>query len=208
MKRVYIVGDSISVQYGPHLERLLQPDIGYRRKPGNAAALKNLDIPAGANSGDSRAVLQFLATGIPAGEVKADLLLVNCGLHDIKTDPATGVRNVSPEEYADNLRKIVEVVTFHHQPMAWILTTPCDEKIHNCDKMDFHRFAADAVACNQIAVNVMIAHGIELIDLHAFTAELGGAEIYCDHVHFVDSVRQRQAEFLAAWLRRYFSNLQ
>ncbi|MFA6294059.1 MAG: SGNH/GDSL hydrolase family protein [Victivallales bacterium] len=205
MKSVYVIGDSISVQNGPYLEPLLQPDIAYRRKPGNVEALKNLDLPAGANSGDSSSVLKFLSAGIPAGEVKADLLLINCGLHDIKTDPATGVRKVSPEEYEGNLTKIIELAEINHQPLAWILTTPCDENVHNRNKIDFHRFAADAVSCNEIAMRVMAAHEIPIIDLHSFTAGLGGAEIYCDHVHFVDSVRQSQAGFLARWIRNYFA---
>ena len=56
MRSVFVVGDSISIQYGPFLEQMLSGRIAYARKGSEdatmAEALRNLDIPVGANGGD------------------------------------------------------------------------------------------------------------------------------------------------------------
>ena len=81
----YVIGDSISIQYGPYLEAALAGTWQYARKEGDAEARLNLDIPIGANGGDSGRVLGFLSSW--ADSVTApiyDLMLINCGLHDIK----------------------------------------------------------------------------------------------------------------------------
>ena len=80
--KIYIVGDSISIQYGPHLQRCLQGIAEYSRKEGEEEALLNLDNPQGANGGDSSMALAFLKSKVRGGTLKADLILVNCGLHD------------------------------------------------------------------------------------------------------------------------------
>jgi hypothetical protein len=70
--------------------------------------------------------------------------------------------------------------------------------------MTFHRFAADCDAYNQVADEIMSAVGIPIIDLHTFTRNLG-PDLYCDHVHFHESVRAQQAAFLAGWLSHWLS---
>ena len=60
-KNVFVVGDSISVAYGPHLERMLRPRFGYARKTGQEPALMSLPGPQDANGGDSACVLAYLA---------------------------------------------------------------------------------------------------------------------------------------------------
>jgi len=58
--KLYVIGDSISIQYGPYLEAALRGVMAYARKEGEEEALLNLDIPQGANGGDSGMVLSFL----------------------------------------------------------------------------------------------------------------------------------------------------
>jgi hypothetical protein len=58
--KIYVLGDSISMQYGPSLEAYLEGVISYSRKEGEEEALLNLDNPRGANGGDSGMVLTFL----------------------------------------------------------------------------------------------------------------------------------------------------
>ena len=58
----YVIGDSISIQYGPYLESALGASWQYDRKSGDAEARKNLDIPIGANGGDSRSGIKIYAT--------------------------------------------------------------------------------------------------------------------------------------------------
>lgn len=201
MKRIFVIGDSISIQYGPYLERDLAGQLAYARKCGEDLAIQNLDIAQGANGGDSSMVLAYLRARAAAGGIPADLLLVNCGLHDIKTDPQTGVRQIPRDAYAANLEAIVDTAEAMGLPLVWIRTTPCDERVHNRHRTNFHRFAADCNAYNETADAIMARRGVPSIDLHAFTLNCSDESArYCDHVHFVDAVRQLQAAFLAGWL--------
>ena len=210
--KIYVIGDSISIQYGPHLARFLEGMADYARKEGEEEALLNLDKPVGANGGDSSMVRAFLEAKARAGGIDAELLLVNCGLHDIKADPATGARQVPIGDYVENLRAIVRTVAEmgrgrgaapggpEKSPrLVWIRTTPCDEAVHNARSVGFHRFAADCDAYNRAADEVMAAAGVPSIDLHTFTLALG-PELYCDHVHFIEPVREKQAAFIAGWV--------
>lgn len=203
MTRIHIVGDSISIQYGPYLQAMLaDTGIDYSRKSGEAEALLNLDNPQGANGGDSDRVLTYLKTMVKEGQLNADLLLVNCGLHDIKTNPDTGAKQVPLERYVANLKAMVQLADSQPWSLVWIRTTPCNEHIHNRMNRHFHRFATDCQAYNQAADRVMAEGGCPIIDLYTFTANLGG-DSYCDHVHFTESVRQQQAAYMAGWLAHY-----
>jgi len=198
--KVYVIGDSISIQYGPYLQKYLSGSIEYSRKDGEDEALLNLDNPVGANGGDSYMVLSFLKAKAKAGGIDADLLLLNCGLHDIKTNPKTGEKQVSFENYKKNLKEIVKEVSKMKPKLVWIRTTPCDEKVHNSrPNMEFHRFSADCKKYNSAADKIMNEAGVPVIDLYTFTANLA-KDIYCDHVHFLEHVREKQAAFIAGWL--------
>jgi lysophospholipase L1-like esterase len=197
--RLYVLGDSISIQYGPYLERYVGEDFTYARKSAVEESALDLPNPQGDNGGDSSMVLAFLNAKEETGGIPADLLLLNCGLHDIKTDPQTGTKQVSIESYVANLRQIVEIVRRLRLDLVWVRTTPCDETIHNARQSTFHRFAADVERYNQVADAVMSAAGVPIVDLFRFTHALG-PDLYCDHVHFHEHVRAQQAAFLAGWL--------
>ena len=181
-----VVGDSISAHYHPYLERHLGPSFEY----------------AWAGGGDSSRVLTQLQDRQGAGSLDVDVMLLNCGLHDIKTDPATGAKQVPRDEYEQNLRDIVKLLDASGVMLIWVRTTPCDEAVHNKADMEFHRFAADCEAYNHAADEIMAASGVELLDLHGFTLQLGEG-VYCDHVHFHDGVRQQQAAFISGWLSHW-----
>lgn len=200
--KIYVLGDSISIHYGPYLKAYLGEVIGYSRKEGEEEALLNLDNPQGANGGDSSMVLSFLKSRARQGGIDADLLLLNCGLQDIKTNPHTGVRQVSLDNYRQNLKEIIRTVEGMKPDPVWIRLTPCDEKIHNSKNTVFHRFAVDCDAYNQAADEIMRSAGIPSIDLYTFTRNLG-EDLYCDHVHFHDHIRQKQAAFIAGWLMAF-----
>jgi lysophospholipase L1-like esterase len=200
MKKVYVIGDSISIHYGPYLEKYLKGFMLYSRKEGVEQSLQNLDIPQGTNGGDSSNVLAFLEHKLRSGGIDADILLVNCGLHDIKTDPNTGKKQVTLEKYRENLEKILDVVKKLNLLQVWIRTTPCDEKVHNQrEDMKFHRFSADCRQYNATADSIMCARNVPVIDLYTFTLNLGD-NLYCDHVHFYEHIREKQAAFIAGWL--------
>ena len=196
---VYVVGDSISIQYGPYLETYLGEAFSYARKTGEEAVLQTHGLPREVNGGDSSSVLAFLQAMTGAGVLACDVLLVNCGLHDIKTDPQSGEKQVPIDDYRCNLRAIVELIAPLPMQLVWVRTTPCDERVHNARSINFHRFAADCDAYNAVADEVMATADIATIDLYTFTKALGD-DLYCDHVHFHEHVRQLQAAFIAGWL--------
>jgi lysophospholipase L1-like esterase len=199
MKRIYVLGDSISIQYGPYLERYLQGIVQYARKTAEEEGPLDLDWPPRANAGDSSMALAFLKAKAAAGGIKADFVLLNCGLWDLRTDPETGRKQVPLDAYRANLRELVAVVRDWGPEPIWIRTTPCDEAVHNREGMAFHRFAADCDAYNRAADEIMLVNGVPSIDLYTFTRNLGD-NLYADHVHFKEHVREKQAAFIAGWL--------
>ncbi len=203
----FFIGDSISVRYGPWLETYLSPEVSYSRKSGLDKALKDLDVPQGANGGDSAMVLEYLSNNQTHGEIDhVDVLVVNCGLHDIKTNPQVGTRQVAPEDYRSNLEKIVTVSGSICEQLIWVSTTPCIDAIHNSRNTSFHRFRADVLAYNDIADEVMTAAGVPTIDLFDLTVELEkeiGEVIYKDHVHFTPEIGRIQAAYIAGSVRGF-----
>lgn len=200
--RLFVVGDSISIDYGPYLQAYIRPFLDYARKTGEAEALLELDNPQGANGGDSSMVLDYLRGVERAGGLEADLLLLNCGLHDIKTDPATGAKQVPLDRYRDNLREILAAATRLGVKTVWVSTTPVDDAMHQARDCGFHRYLAEVRYYNQAAEGIMANVGIPVADLYAFTSTLTG-EIFEDGVHFKEPVRALQAAFLAGWLQCY-----
>lgn len=197
--KVYVIGDSISLHYGPYLKEYLKGMLGYSRKEGEEEAMLNLDNPQGANGGDSSMVLSFLKAKEASGGIDTDILLLNCGLHDIKTSPETGEKQIPIMRYRENLCEIVKIAARMKLRLVWVRTTPCDENIHNKKNMAFHRFSSDCSAYNDAADQIMTKAAVPTIDLYNFTLNLG-TELYCDHVHFQEHIRQKQAAFIAGWL--------
>jgi len=205
-KKVFVVGDSISLHYGPYLEASLRGFMTYSRKEGEEEAMLNLDEPQGANGGDSSMVLEYLAQKMVGSSClqDADFLLVNCGLHDIKTDPTTGDIQVPLEKYKENLKRIIELVgtLCTNTELVWIRSTPLEDEIHNAKQKKFHRHKQNLHLYNAAADDIMAEHGINSIDLFTFTNNLCHSEgnLFCDHVHFHKTVREKQGVFIAGWL--------
>lgn len=203
LPRLFVIGDSISIQYGPHLERLAAGHFAYDRKQDSAGAPRaasNLDTPTGANGGDSDMVLAYLRHRRAHNPIAADILLFNCGLHDIKTDPATGGIQVPLDRYEKNLRAILAEAAQMNLHPVWVRTTPVIDANHNRLSSTFHRFAKDVASYNAVADAVMAGAGVTVIDLHAFSEPLLPAG-FADHVHYTDEVRRKQAAFIFDALR-------
>ncbi len=197
--KIHILGDSISMHYGPYLEQYVKGVIEYSRKEGEQDTAISLDRPSGANGGDSKMVLTYLNSCLQNNVIDADYILINCGLHDIKTNIETHEKMVPLHDYENNLKEIIKVVKLLGFKMIWIRTTPCDEKVHNHSEMPFHRFSADCVTYNHAADKIMNTFSVPIIDLHTYTENLL-PDIYDDHVHFKESIREKQALFIADWL--------
>jgi lysophospholipase L1-like esterase len=205
MIHLFILGDSISLHYGPALTRLLAAGWEVTRKSddeGGAVAAANLDLAQGANGGDSARVLAYLRQRRRNGGLPAEALLLNCGLHDLKVDPTIGQRQVPLADYETNLRLILTEVAALGPRLLWVRTTPVIDDVHNRHGLTFHRHAADVTAYNAAADRIMRAAGVPVIDLHGFTVSLG-PNVYCDHVHYTETVREQQATYLAEALRAW-----
>lgn len=197
--KIFVIGDSISIHYGPYLKKALKGFAEYGRKDGEEEALKDLDTPMGANGGDSSMVLEYLQALQKTGGIDADYVLINCGMHDIKTNPETKVKQIPIDDYRKNLNLIIEIVSSMKPELIWVASAPCDEKVHNHEKSTFLRFAADGIEYNKIADEIMTNAGIKSIDLYTFTANLG-SDLYCDHAHFYEHIREKQADFICGWI--------
>jgi lysophospholipase L1-like esterase len=187
---LHVVGDSISIHYGPYLQTMLTGVMAYSRK---TAPDGSTDDSGAANGGDSSMVLDYLKTLQP--DRPFDLLLINCGLHDIKRDVATHAVQVPLDRYEANLRAILAQAQRLATRMIWVRTTPVIDERHNRLNTTFQRFEADVETYNAAADRIMR----ERIDLFTFTRNLG-PDIYADHVHFTDEVRAQQAAFIAGHL--------
>lgn len=197
VKRLFVLGDSISIHYGPYLKRMVQGIFHYARKSTVGELAPDHCCPVDANGGDSSMVLTYLRERL--GADAPDLLLLNCGLHDLRTDPTSGVKQVGPDDYRRNLAEIADLVRDRDVHTAWVRTTPVDDDTHNTRSVGFHRFNRDVVSYNGIADSVFGEAGFPIVDLYAFTHCLG-ADLFCDHVHFVERVRELQAAVIAGYL--------
>ncbi len=196
---VFLIGDSISIQYGPYLTKYTDGIIRLSRKEDNGNAIKNLDVPTGANGGDSRMVLEYLRSKLGDPGFRPDYLLLNCGLHDIKHNPGSGQIQVTETEYRDNLFSIVSLLKEKNIKPVWIRTTAVVDTIHNSRSRSFKRYAGDLDRYNEIADQVCKENNIPEIDLYGFTRRLGITQ-FTDHVHYKEEARALQAAFIAGQL--------
>lgn len=146
-------------------------------------------------------VLPFLRSLLARPDFGAQWIVFNCGLHDIKTDPTTGRRQVDVAEYVENLRQIVGLIREYCREPVWVATTPVEDARHHQFCPEISRFERDVLAYNEAALGVMSEARVPVIDLHRFTKTLG-AELYMDHVHYTEEIRRVQAAWLAGQMER------
>lgn len=202
LPRLFVIGDSISMQYGPYLEKYVQGVWRYERKSDDGQAAKNLDVPTGANGGDARMVLEYLRLKLKDKNFRPDVLLLNCGLHDIKRNTQTNAIQVDAASYRRTLETISALLQSQGIALIWMRTTPVEDERHNSRSKQFKRYARDLDEYNGIADAVMAQRKIPVIDLYAFTQSLGG-EHFIDHVHYDEAARALQAAHIAGFLRAY-----
>ncbi len=197
-RKVFVIGDSVSIHYGPHLKRMIKSEFEYDRKRGIEQALIDLDKPIGANAGDSRMIMEYLAHEMKKN-IKYDILLINCGLHDIRVNRESNEVQVRLEEYKKNLIKIIEISKNMANKTIWIESTPVIDVIHNAREKGVLRYSRDSNIYNIAAKKIMDQYSVPCIDMYNFTSNLGD-DIYYDHVHFKQEIRKLQAAFIAGYL--------
>ena len=198
MKKVFIIGDSISLHYHQYIKKLLENKAQYYRKGSTGEvqeALNDPNNPFGANGGDSNLVVEYMEE-LKNKNKKFEILLINCGLHDIRVDRRNNKIQLDENQYRENLNKIIEISKDLSNKLIWISTTPVNDEIHNSRNDGYLRYNKDVQKYNELAQNVMKINNIKIIDLYEFTQKLKSQEMYRDHVHYNEEICEKQAQFI------------
>ena len=196
--RLFVLGDSISIGYGPYLSHHLDGFTYARKNPDADPADTSV---TGQNGGDSSHVVAYLRHLLSTGDssLRGAWLLLNCGLHDIKRK-ADGLQ-VDIHDYVANIEEAFAIGReLGATRIVWCRTTPVDDAIHasRCD-LGVTRLASDVEAYNHAADGACQKNSVDVIDLHAFTLALG-TDAFSDHVHYTPEACDQQAKFVAAAL--------
>lgn len=169
MKRVILIGDSIRMGYEATVRQQL-------------AGVATVVTP-GDNGATSDNVVAHLAEW--ALSRAADVIHVNCGLHDIKAEFGQAARRVPLDRYAENVRfMLTRLRAETDATVIWASSTPVNESAHNAIK-PFGRFEADVLAYNAAAAEVATELGVAINDLFGVITEAGRDQLLMDDgVHF------------------------
>jgi lysophospholipase L1-like esterase len=169
MKRVILIGDSIRMGYQSTVQELLgrQAEIWAPQE----------------NGGTSANVLAHLDEWVLSRD--PDILHLNCGLHDLKTEFGASSQTIAPDQYEENLRQIVDrIVGRGTIQLIWATTTPVNEAWHHARK-PFDRFEVDIRTYNDLARRVMTVAGAPINDLYQTMMDAGRDQhLLADGVHF------------------------
>ncbi|MBI4024703.1 MAG: hypothetical protein HY360_06950 [Verrucomicrobia bacterium] len=190
---------------GPYLKQMTSGVFSYSRKGEEKSeirkAFRNLDVPRGANAGDSAMVLDYLHSLDRAGSFQADLVLLHVGAHDIKRDLRTGRNRVTLADYRKNVAAIIAWFKKRHIRLVWIRNGPLDETLHNARCRAFQRFEKDLDEYNRAAEILLKRQHVPILDLPGFTRTLGPMkQLLKDHIHFKDEIVRLQAAYITGWL--------
>lgn len=168
---VILIGDSIRMGYQAFVEKELEGEArvwGPRENGGTSAnVLARLDE-------------WVLSRG-------ADVLHLNCGLHDLRKEFGADDPAVPLARYRANLEEIfTRVLGDGGTTLIWAATTPVNEEWHHANK-GFERFEADVEAYNRAALAVAERFGVPVNDLFDVVVRAGrDGLLQPDGVHFAE----------------------
>jgi lysophospholipase L1-like esterase len=184
---VVLIGDSIRMGYEPIVRERLKgvaEVISVKENGGDSAnVLKNLDAWAIA---PKPAVIHF-----------------NAGLHDLKTDPKTGIHQVALNDYRANLQAIVDRLEKETSArLIFATTTPVIDVRHN-EVKPFLRRNNDVRGYNVAAKEVLSASpGVAIDDLNALAVRLVLESVLLDDgVHFTRAGYEALGEQVASAIK-------
>ncbi|RMF38727.1 MAG: DUF1080 domain-containing protein [Planctomycetota bacterium] len=182
LQRILLIGDSISIGYTLPVRELLKGRANVHRPPTNCGpttkGVEELD--------------QWLA------KQPWDVIHFNFGLHDLKymgpngenlADPQdpTSHQQVPPEEYEQNLRKIVARLKQTGAKLIWRNTTPVPPGAKG-------RVVGDSARYNAIAEKIMREEGIPIDDHYTYVKEQIPQLQLPANVHFTPEGYRKLAE--------------
>jgi lysophospholipase L1-like esterase len=169
VKKVILIGDSIRMGYQSVVRQAL---------------LGRADVWAPEqNGGTSINVLAHLDEWVLSR--RPDIVHLNCGLHDLRTEFGSASPAVPLDKYTANLEAIFGKIQQRTvATLIWASTTPVNERWHHENKT-FDRFEADVLAYNRTAAQVSTRLGIMIDDLCGLVMNAGrNAYLVQDGVHF------------------------
>jgi acyl-CoA thioesterase-1 len=190
LPRVLLIGDSISIGYTLPVRALLKGQANVHRPP--------------TNCGPTIRGLQQIDAWI--GQKKWDVIHFNWGLHDLKYMGPKGQnlakpgaegshQQVPPEEYEENLRKLVARLKKTGATLIWCSTTPVPQGVSG-------RVVGDSVKYNKIAKHVMQDNDVAIDDLYAFVMPQLAEIMRPKNVHFTPDGSQQLAKQVVATIRQ------
>jgi lysophospholipase L1-like esterase len=138
------------------------------------------------NGGTSRNVLAHLDEWVLARD--PDIVHLNCGLHDLRTEFDATTAAVPLAEYRANVETILKQIREHTAAtVIWATTTPVNEQWHHENKT-FDRFEADVRVYNRQAREVAVPLGVHVNDLFEVVTRAGRDRyLVQDGVHFSEA---------------------
>jgi len=188
---VILIGDSIRMGYESRVRERLGPSV-------------EIWSPS-ENGGDSRNLLAHLQEWCL--DRPADLIHLNCGLHDIKRPRGGAGFQVPPAEFARNVAELLDRLGQGTQAdVVWATITPVVESRHRQrGNFPFDRFSGDVADYNRLALLEARKRKVAVNDLHDLVRQHGkDAMIGPDGVHYTDEgyrvLGDHVAGFIAARL--------
>ncbi|MEW4530720.1 GDSL-type esterase/lipase family protein [Maioricimonas sp. JC845] len=191
--KIVLVGDSIRLSYAPTVISELD-------------GVATVFSPK-ANGQDSRNVLRHLDAWVI--EQKPDVVHFNCGIHDTKKFHETGRFQVPPDQYAANLRAIVEQIRSRTDAVILFATTTpiLDDRAAKARAgRDYALLNASVEQYNAIAREVMADLKVPIVDLNAVISNppqphTTGELIDADGVHMTAPARTLLGKDVAGAIR-------
>ena len=192
LKRILLLGDSISIGYTLPVRTLLKGQVNLHRAP--------------ANCGPTTRGLEQLDRWL--GDKPWDVIHFNFGLHDLKylgsqgslaSPTAAGSRQqVPPDQYRKNLAEIVKRLQQTKARLIWCSTTPVPAGAKG-------RVEGDAAKYNRIAEDVMKEAGVEIHDLFALAKPQLTKLQRPENVHFTPQGSMLLAKQVASLIKQALS---
>jgi len=190
LPQLFVCGDSISVGYGPPLKGALRDQLNLVHWRDLWTLFPEIVSPLGAYSGRAASVIEYTTAVLNSTNYNPDILLLNCGLHDVNGGTAT--------QYEIDLNKLVRLAKTNSTTLVWVQTTPEAPGLAINSTIDNF---------NAISSRVMASNSVPVIDLHTFTMSListyGVAAILrTDNVHCTPFGFAAQGAYIASELTR------
>ncbi len=189
--RIFIIGDSISLGYFPHVKKALENDAEVSHNPGNA---------------------QHTGTGLRLldkwlGDGQYDVILFNWGLWDLcyrnpasdmqgQRDKLNGEITFTVDRYQSNMEGLVQRLLKTGAKLIFVTSTviPPDEA---------GRFEGDEVTYNEAAAAIMDKYGVEVLDLHRYSVAVHKEHKRGDgDVHYTVEGYQKLADIVVDAVRK------